>query len=594
MIRKAIPTVMLVWFLVLNGLGVDVYSAEQDELEAQIIFFEYALKNKSFTEIGELVGKFQPDDFTVEQPLLSRYSDRLIAIGRELLIQEQKESAYALFEKVLHLDPTEWRAVSYLNQYRDEGELKVKQLLGQLKRMMRSFEPSVILITQVNEALLWAVMFTLLAFAVWLIRHYLPLATHDMIHNDKGFVDKGKLAIWLLLLLWPVFLFAGWFLLVMVVIAALWFYTDKTERKVLTVLLAVLAFMTLLNSVNQFLLHQLQDASFIQTKKIIEGNLLEYDGDSVEKNHRAKLLLAYNNFHSGNLEEGMEWLNAVDEAQLQSLRKNLYGYAFLINKDYVNAINSFSEVLTNDASNQTALYNLTLALLENNDEKSYEAYSNRFSKLTQYKEKVGRAKLPPITQRFLWSLFISAGKGAKEATELYVVKSTMKSLFRMPILYFFLIIILYIKFLPVLFHNIGKSTHCAKCQKAINKPNTSRAVNVCNDCYQLFLIKDSMMSEAKTFKEAEINRENRRKNMLLLLFSFLSPGFFLHMRGQHRLFAFLNFFYFLFLIIAFAAWHPLAQYYGAVPLFAKAFAILTAAIYIIANSMIFQGDEYGF
>ena len=102
-----------------------------------------------------------------------------------------------------------------------------------------------------------------------------------------------------------------------------------------------------------------------------------------------------------------------------------------------------------------------------------------------------------------------------------------------------------------------------------------------------------MMADAKSFKETEINRRNLKKNMILLLFSFLSPGFFLHMRGQHRLYAVTNYFFYLFLIIGWASWQPLALYYGAAPLFAKAFGLLAALLFLGTNLLIFQGDEYG-
>ena len=190
-------------------------------------------------------------------------------------------------------------------------------------------------------------------------------------------------------------------------------------------------------------------------------------------------------------------------------------------------------------------------------------------------------------------MFVAYGKGKGEGTFWYVIRSCFKSLLRMPIIYFFIIFLVYVRFLPLLFHNVGKSTHCTKCQKIIRKENSNRAINVCNDCYQLFLIKDTMMADAKSFKETEINRRNLKKNMILLLFSFFSPGFFLHMRGQHRLYAVTNYFFYLFLIIGWASWQPLALYYGAAPLFAKAFGLLAALLFLGTNLLIFQGDEYG-
>jgi len=597
MIQKCLLFVLTIWLTLLNGSNLVATSAEHGKLDERVLFMEFALNNKSFDELGVAIENLQPDSFSGNQTFMSAISGRLLEIGLELYRQGEKSLAFSLFEKVQILDPREWRSISFLNQFRDDKKFidfsNTKKQFIQVKRLLQNFEPAVILITQINEALFWAVLLTMLFFTIWLVRHYLSLATYDMILNEKGFVEKKRLVIWILLLLWPIFIGSGWFLMIMIVISSLWFYTDGTERKTLVFLFTLLALTMLVSSFNQFLLHQAENASFLQAKKIMSKHLMSYDADAVEKNPSAKLLLAFNNFHVGNLEDGMEWLNSTDDKLKHDLKKNLYGFAFLTNNDYQNAISVLSDVLSHNPTDQTALYNITLALLENKDEKTFDAFVNRFPRIATFSDIVGQPQLPVLSDGFLWSLFLSSGKSPDDMTLFYIIKSSLRMLIRIPIIYFFIILLLYIKFLPVLFHDIGKSTHCAKCQKAIKKENPNRAVNVCNDCYQLFLIKDAMMADAKTFKEADIHKTTRRKNMLLLVFSFLSPGFFLHMRGQHRLFATINFFYYFFLLIAFVVWHPLAQYYGTVPLFAKTFGVLAAIVFLVANSLIFQGDEYG-
>ncbi len=598
MIRKLALIFFAVWFMLgCHAFADETYHAEPSVLEEQVLLLEFSLKNKAYDEIKNIINTFDPELFNISPSRLAPYSDRLLVVGAELYGQGQKEAASILLTKLLALDPSEWRAISFLNQYREDKKLfdlsNIKKIVNQTTRLFRNFEPSVILATQINTALFWAVLLTLLSFSFWMIRNYFSLATHDMIRMENGLVDIKKLAMWAVILLWPIVLGAGWFLFVMIIIASLWFYTEKSERKALIFLFIILAIMTLISSVNQFLIHQLNNQSFLQTKKIIQNDTMSYDEDEIERNQYSKMILALNNFNAGHLEEGMEWLNSADDTVPIVMKKNLYGYAFLSNKDYQNAISTLTEVLARNPSDQTALHNLSAALLENSDQALYDAFVERFPKLKSFQEIAGQPKLPHLSESFILSMFLSAGKKTNEGAFWYIAKSCFKFLLRMPIIYFFIIFFVYVKFLPLLFHSIGRSTHCTKCQKIIKKENTNRAINVCNDCYQLFLIKDTMMADAKSFKETEINRKNRRKNMILLLFSFLSPGFFLHMRGQHRLFAVTNYFFYLFLIIAWASWQPLAIYCGAVPLFAKAFGILAALVFLFTNLLIFQGDEYG-
>jgi tetratricopeptide (TPR) repeat protein len=566
-------------------------------LNEQISFMELALANKSLDELDVLIGNFHPEEYEIDQTAVTAYSDRLVALSMSLLDKGRQNTALSLLSKSLVLDPEEWRAFSLIHHHRPDRSFFSLDFLqafsSQIGRLLRKFETAVILTTQILEAMFWAVILTILAFVVWLIRQYLPLATVDMIMDDRGLVDKKKLAVWCLLLLWPVLFGSGWLLLVFIVIASLWLYTDADERKTLRVLFIILALMTVLSSLNLFLVQQMNHPDFVQSKEIIETGHTRFSRQELGQNSQARLFLAYNNFRDGHLEEGITWLNEAEDSGQHELKGNLYGYAFLSNKEYDRAISFFSTVLSKNPLNETAVYNLTLALLEKKEEAVLDAYMNRFPQITSYRDRVTQPRLPPITSRFLWELYLGSGKKIEESASFFLVKSVLHKLILFPVLYYFIVFFIYIRFLPEMFRHLGRSTHCTKCQKAIKKDNSNKAVNVCNDCYQLFMIKDAILVDAKSFKEAEINRLNKKKNVLLLLLSFVSPGFFLHMRGQHLLFSIINFFYFLFILLAVLVWQPLAAFHGITPLFAKASGFLAALLFLFGNAMVFKGDEYG-
>lgn len=594
--KKKLMFTVIFGFIGLMCQGQRLFAKDSTALHEEISFLELAFNHQS-PELGEMIEKFRPEDYRIDSFIVQTYTDRLVNLSLNMIKRGNTKPALDLLSKTLILDPKEWRAVSYIHFFKKDVSFfsteYVRSLMQQVGRIFHNFEASVLLITQFLEAMIWAVMLTMLAFAIWFVRQYLSLGTIDMILDDKGLVDKKRLAIWCLLLLWPLFLGAGWIFWVIIILAALWFYTDAGEKKAIKILFITLTFMAVLASVNKFFVQQMSQSSFLQTKNIIVTNQTTPSRKTIADNNIAKLYLAYNFFRAGNLEEGISWLNSADDTAHHVYKANLYGYAFLANKEYERAISFFSSVLAKDSSDQTALYNMTLALLENKDEKVFEAYLNRFPSISTLMDKVTQPQLPPIGSHHLWQLFLSAGKKQSESTVFYVLKSVLINLASLPILYLLGVFAFYIRMLPRFFHQIGKSTHCTKCQKPIKKDKSSRAVNVCNDCYQLFLIKDAIMIDAKSFKEAEIIRSNRKKNIIFLFLSFLFPAFFLHMRGQHLLFAALNFFYFLFLLIALVVGQPLAAFNGTMPLFTKAFGFIAAGIFIVGNALVFRGDEYG-
>ena len=80
---------------------------------------------------------------------------------------------------------------------------------------------------------------------------------------------------------------------------------------------------------------------------------------------------------------------------------------------------------------------------------------------------------------------------------------------------------------------LGQSTFCSKCAKIIKKMSIEQAHALCEDCYQLFLIKDPIFLEAKILKENDIVRQFRLKNSLpACWFPLFIPGFFLNFKEQ--------------------------------------------------------------
>ncbi len=141
---------------------------------------------------------------------------------------------------------------------------------------------------------------------------------------------------------------------------------------------------------------------------------------------------------------------------------------------------------------------------------------------------------------------------------------------------------------------MGQSTFCGKCSKIIKKAAFEQVHVLCDECYQLFLIKDPIFYEAKVIKEKEINRQWRRRFALQLAISLLIPGFYLNFREKTKLFVFLSGLFFLlggYFVFTSLLFH---RYFGTVPLFLNLMGMATFFWYLLVNIYAVSGDENGF
>ena len=143
------------------------------------------------------------------------------------------------------------------------------------------------------------------------------------------------------------------------------------------------------------------------------------------------------------------------------------------------------------------------------------------------------------------------------------------------------------------FQNLGKSTHCSKCSKIIKEVSVHKSYKLCDECYQLFLIKDVIFLEAKILKEKELKRKYRKKYLANLIFSIIIPGLNLLNKEKGKLFVGVSLVFWLLLGFACFGIIIFSDIYSLAPIFLNYIGFLAILMYLLINIFSLRGDDYG-
>ena len=154
---------------------------------------------------------------------------------------------------------------------------------------------------------------------------------------------------------------------------------------------------------------------------------------------------------------------------------------------------------------------------------------------------------------------------------------------RFPVLLALLAMAAYIFLLRRFVPSLGQSIFCSKCGKIIRKMSIEQAQShaLCEDCYQLFLIKDPIFLEAKLLKEKEIGRQAGRKHLLQLAISLVVPGFILNFRDRSKVFALLFFTFAVVFGLFLVNSLNFKGVFGVAPMFLNLIGLVAVALYLV-------------
>jgi tetratricopeptide (TPR) repeat protein len=341
---------------------------------------------------------------------------------------------------------------------------------------------------------------------------------------------------------------------------------------------------------NLMLEKNFKSQDFKTVRKVYNGHLFDKN-DYMAFDNSLKVAQAFSYYENGNYDTALDILMATGDEFESVLKFNLLGNIYFRHNDIPQSSKQFQKSLKKRSNNNIALNNFTLVLIKKNDPKVFKQWAIRYPEIEKLRIRELTLKEVKLQQTVLWERLFNSSKETFSFGSF--IKGILSELFKLPIIYYIIFFIIYILVMKKLSPNLGESTYCSKCSKIIKEASVHRSYKLCDECYQLFSIKDVIFLEAKILKEKELKKKFAKYYFLYLIFSILIPGLNFNQRENNRLFLVLStIFYFL---LGFAVVGAINFNYGfsAAPLFLNLIGMCAVAFYFVVNLFSVLGDEDG-
>jgi tetratricopeptide (TPR) repeat protein len=340
----------------------------------------------------------------------------------------------------------------------------------------------------------------------------------------------------------------------------------------------------------------MQTNSFKQAQKVYEGHLFEEEVyENFDDGLKVAQALSYYEMAKSDPNElniALDILNSTNDDYENPLKYDLIGNIHYRRGDISESIRYYSNSLLLNDDNEIALNNFTLALSKENKPEVFASYAKRYPQIESLRTKAVDIKKPKLNQGALWERLFNSSK-EKFNLGLFF-KGIIKELIKLPVVYYLLLLIIYVVGLRKLVPFIGQSTFCSKCHKIIKEASVHKSYKLCDDCYQLFSIKDVIFLEAKILKEKELRKKYTKKYMVSLLFSLFIPGLNFNYRGNNRLFLLFSVIFYFLAGFAVVGMINFNRIFSTAPLIFNLVGIGAVAFYLLVNIFSVLGEENGF
>jgi len=522
---------------------------------------------------------------------------KLAELGDRYFRKGDDSLAEALYRKSLAISPRDgWPLYNKLERIsRRRGAIfwNFANIGRQLSLVAHSFTASLLLLDGLFSVLMFSGLLLFFMVAAALTVRYFKLAAHDFILEGQSRFSLPKFFLLLLLVLWPLLVTGGWALYPFLLCGSLWNYFNHDERvnvKRIQFLLLLLAFFY---SLGQYLEKSMLSPGFQTVQQVYSGQLFPADVYGRFDNE-LKVMQAYAYYHRDQPDTALDVLLETGSGYATPMKFNLLGDIHYEKGSILQSIQFYRQSLSLDDRNPATLQNFTVALLKNNDPDLFRFYDKNYPQISRIKDKVSSLQKNRAPERVLWRRLLNFSW--QDFHFWHFLEITAVEFLRFPVLLAILVMLAYVSLLKRFFPSLGQSIFCSKCSKIIRKMSIEQAKShaLCEDCYQLFLIKDPIFLEAKLLKEKEIGRQFRLKNFLLLAVSLVVPGFMLNFRDKGRIFALLFFLWSvvagLFLVNAV----NFKRVLGAVPMFLNIIGLAAIVLYLAITAYSLQGNPDGF
>ena len=429
---------------------------------------------------------------------------------------------------------------------------------------------------------------------IFIFWKYFLLAVNDFVVN-RVFPFFLKNLVWIgLLLIWPVVFLGGWGYYPFLIAGFLWVYMTGYEKTITKTVIILLFVFSLFFAFNQYLEKSAASEPFRTVQRVFVGE--PFDEKLARRfDSEMKVLYAYYDYEHNQPAAALDILNSVPPDHRSTLKFDLLGNIHFEAGNFRQSIQAYRDSLNLNRRDEVTLRNFTVALLKYDDPKLLETYRFSHPGIADAEKSIQSLHVQrdfEISEKFLWKRLLHFSEPRFPLVKFLQV--LLLGLIRIPVILLVALMVLYITVLKKMFPFLGQSAYCNRCSKIIKKSYVDQSHILCDDCYQLFLIKDPIFYEAKIIKEKEINRKFRLKYIGLLIVSLFIPGFYLNFREKSKTFVFFAWLFFLMFGFSLLEASLFRKYFGVVPLFLNYVGMAAFVLYFFINLFSIKGDDNGF
>lgn len=536
------------------------------------------------------------DTSTMNRADQNTVANRLIRFGDYYLEKKNYSNAEAFYRKVLNISPHYWYIYNKIeNIERVRGSIipDFKNVFKQFFMVLSNFPSSFVLLDQVLTLLFYAGLLVFFIFGAFLFLKYFRLAGNDLIIDAKGSFNIKRAVVAVVLLFWPAFFLSGWMIYPFIISGLFWLYLSDNEKKAVRYMAILVGLLTFFYSIGLVLENNTRTDRFMTVQKVYSGHLYEKAGYGAFDNE-LKVIQALAYYNKGQVDTALDILNSTGDGYQSELKHNLLGNIYFLNDEFSESMNQYRKSLENfDKYDPVMLNNFTLALIKNKVPNTFEQYANAYRPIQSLRTQDLKLQVQPLGDAFLWKRVFS---DSQESFGLITfLKQVFSELISLPIIYFILIFAAYTivtrKYAQQ--QHIGESMFCSKCSKIIKEASVHRSYKLCDECYQLFSIRDVIFLEAKLLKEKELRKKFKKKYILSLFISLLIPGMNFSNKEKNRLFLNFSFGFYFLLLLALVGSVNFSRVFGFSPLFLGIVGVLAALLYLLINFLSTIGDSDG-
>ncbi len=467
---------------------------------------------------------------------------------KKILIFGEKEILYflskgdtvrsiELLETFKNVFPEEWRLYNIaVKVYIKSFSLKKIFQYVFLSQYYFYKENGSLLLFNILKSIIIALWLTLVFFTFYYsIKFSAPfLADINILAEGEDRSTLMKIFVFFIFLLLPAFTLIGIFYFPFILMALVYPYLKIQERKITNILIASFIIAFLASIILSGFENSYNYNTYALVKKINSGYYLKKDFDEAlqlwkkRKDPLIGAVLLKRYYLDGYIVEAKKIAEELPSSGKYFEYKNfMLGNIYYKLGLFSEAENSYKKVLANDPSSEATNYNVAVLLNR----------LNEFDKADNFM-KVSRdfAKKHKLNFDKLYSIAYYPKDSVFNLIKFEKPERLLINPFLFGILIYFIL-----RFVIQFFNNIGRSGRCSICGKVVKSRSITEKVEYCDECFNLFVIKDPMLSETRKIRYEEIESQKQKMFFLYSILSLFIPGFVLLELDRKKLFIVLYF-----------------------------------------------------